>query len=438
MARSPKASSNVIDIGLAKRPPLIEFKDMKGKGADARPADTLPNALLAMEALELDCSYDVFRGNYTISGQALSVFEVGELSDPTCRALREIIRNEHGFNVGPVTMADAAKRACEKRSFHPVKQYLGPLKWDGVARVENFLRDYMQAPDTAFNRAVSRCVLVASVRRIYVPGSKFDYMTVLDSPEGFNKSTAIETLYGSENYSDHSILALDARQTEEALRGIWGLENGELEGMHLKNVQGKIKAQLSRKNDRTRRVWDRMTVNAPRTAISWGTTNDRDYLRAQSGENRRFFPVTVQRSIDIPKLVRDRDQIWAEAMVLDVMGESTVLPEHLWTDAKAERDKRTQHDPWADAIEQAIHDVRNGDEDGSVSVAAYDVVDFEERVTSAFLMTEVGIQIEKQDAGVARRVAGIMRELGWSGPQSVRVAGRNCKGYTRPIDPLND
>ena len=107
------------------------------------------------------------------------------------------------------------------------------------------LIDYFKAPDTPFIRAVSRIMMVASVRRIFVPGCKFDYMCVLESPEGFNKSSALITLYGPPWHTDNSILGMTNKELQETVAGKWCVECAELSGMNKGDVE-KIKNQPSK------------------------------------------------------------------------------------------------------------------------------------------------------------------------------------------------
>lgn len=399
---------------------------------------------IALNKLGLQCRYDEFHVIYYISGALLGTNRELVIDDPMMRRIGELIHLRCEFNPLPTHLEAGVKRACEANSFHPIKDYLEGLKWDGVPRLERWLVDYMQAKDIPFIREVGRIVLVASVARIYEPGVKFDYITVLESDEGYDKSKAISLIYGDENFDDQSILGMDPKQVEETLRGIWGLECAEIAGMR-KGDMDKIKAQLSRRKDRVRRVWDKMVTSASRTAILWGTTNNQDYLRAQSGENRRFFPVKVGR-IDIPGLTRDRDQLWAEAMEqyqYDARG--FMLPEVLWPDARAERVSRTQHDPWADLLEQAPEMAARAERQRQAREAkgtevteppVYERTETEERIAGAYLMeTVLGIPVERRNTDHARRVAAIMRELGWEHRDAVRIGGKPTRGYVRPVTP---
>jgi Virulence-associated protein E len=415
-----------------------DFADMVGNGPSARPADTLFNSIIALKKLELDCSYNIFRNEYLVSGRLLSVNDVGELSDLTCIALRQLIRVNFMFEPSKANIQDAVQRFCAMRTFHPIKDYLNSVpRWDGIPRVDTLLPEYFNAPDTPFNRAVSRIVMMASVRRILKPGTKFDYMTVLQSPEGFNKSSAIAALYGADYFTDQSTIGLNARDTEEVLRGHWAQENAELSGIG-KVEWGKLKANLSRTNDRTRRVYERNPINAQRTCIQWATSNDDAYLRALTGENRRFFSVDVLKSIDLAKIISDRDDLWAEAVELEATGESVMLAEAFWADARVEREKRTEHDPWEGALrnvsKRGAHEARTGAAKTGQRSPCYEVsADNEERISNGFLFHVLGFEEKEQTPALGTRVAGVMKKLGWEYRNSIRIGGETTRGYKRAL-----
>ena len=85
---------------------------------------------------------------------------------------------------------DLARQA----GFHPVRDYLDGLTWDGTPRVDQWLVRYGGAEDCEYTRAVGVLTLVAAVRRARHSGCKFDEMLVLESSQGQLKSTALRTL----------------------------------------------------------------------------------------------------------------------------------------------------------------------------------------------------------------------------------------------------
>jgi len=408
------------------------FRDVTGKNND--PAATMDNAVTALGLLGVECRYDVFHDKKLIGGQVLGS-EIGQLSDDVCLLVRKLCRENLKFDPGKEHTWDAINLVCRLNSFNPILDYLDGLKWDGVERIGTWMRDYMLAPDTDFVRAVSEMMLIASVRRVRQPGCKFDYMCVLESPEGKNKSRGLALLYGDENFSDQSILNLTDKEMQEAFRGRWCIEAADLSGMRKADVE-KLKAQLSRRSDRARPAYGRAVIDIPRTAIPWGTTNDEDYLRSQTG-NRRILPVPVGR-IDIARLATDRDQLWAEASIAEALDMEIMLPENLWGSAKIEQDARTQREPWIDILHNAAGLAQSYEQDKALDDDArklgvvYQNKDNEERITSQFCLAKIlKIADGQQTPEHSKRLGNAMRKLGWIGPVTMRIGGRAVKGYWR-------
>jgi putative DNA primase/helicase len=132
---------------------------------------------------------------------------------------RQIVLMRFGFDPGPGYTFDALKMLCLNNTFDPVLDYLDGLVWDGRPRVDEWLIRYCGAKDTPLNRAIGRKVLVAAVRRVRVPGCKFDFILVLESKvQGIGKSTLLRILAGDENFSDAEILGQDKREQQETVQ----------------------------------------------------------------------------------------------------------------------------------------------------------------------------------------------------------------------------
>lgn len=412
-------------------PPATRFRDFEDK-EQKTPSSTLWNARVALAKLSqrgLQFTYDMFRSKYYAGGMALSS-DAGQVHDEALSAIRVMIRDQFNFDPGKNNTWDALLLTCRERGYHPVKDYLEPLWWDHVERINTMLIDYFGAPDTEFIRGVSRMVMVASVRRIYEPGCKYDYMVVLESVEGMNKSSALATLYGAQFFSDQTILGLDDKHLQETVRGRWCIEAADLSGMRKSEVD-KVKAQLSRFEDRSRPAYGRAVIDAPRSVVFWGTTNEHDYLRSQTG-NRRFLPVPVGR-INVEALKRDRDQLWAEAYeISELSNESILLPERLWTAAGIEQDARRKIDPWEDALVDLGPDYPKG---GREIVERGDgrVI---ERVSSEWLMSNMlCIPLDRRNAELASRLRTVMYRLGWSyNEKTMRIGGKPTRGYWREVE----
>ena len=212
-----------------------------------------------------------------------------------------------------------------ERLYHPIKDYLATLKWDGVPRLDTLLVDYLGAEDTPYVRAVTRKTLVAAIARIYRPGIKFDSILVLNGEQGLGKSTLFSIL-GKQWFSDSlSISDMKDKTAPEKLQGYWILEISELNGIKKVDVEV-VKSFITRTDDKYRQAYGVSVESHPRSCIIVGTTNsDGGFLRDITG-NRRFWPVTVTGHGKYhPWDLTDVDQIWAEAIEYYKCGEELFL-----------------------------------------------------------------------------------------------------------------
>lgn len=382
--------------------------------AARQPRPTFRNTVVALQRLDIQMRYDLFRRRKMVGGHALEAFE-GEVSDDICMVIRRLVIDDFGFDPGNEHVRDAVHTLSLERAYHPVRDMLNALVWDRVPRLDGILIKYFGAGDTPLNRAIGAITMIAAVRRVRHAGTKFDQILVLEGAQGTGKSTALTILAGPENHSDQDILSLDAKGQMEMLEGVWLYELGELEGLGRADI-AKVKAFASRTADRGRMAYGRFRENRPREAIFIGTTNDSQYLSDQTG-NRRFWPVKTG-AIDLDALARDRDQLWAEAAQREAQNETIGLAKELWSDAAAEQAARTGRDPWLDILER-----ERGEEGNGENV----------RVSSRHLIEDVlGISAAQQKPSDAKRVASIMKQLGWDGPKTLRMAGGVMRGYERP------
>ena len=241
----------------------------------------------------------------------------------------------------------AVTKVADDRSYHPIRQYFEALPpWDEVKRVDTLFIDYLGAEDNEYIRAVSRKTLCAAYMRIYNPGIKFDFIPVLNGGQGLGKSTFISNL-GMEWFSDSlSLSDMNDKTAAEKLQGYWIHEIGELAGMKKADLD-KVKAFVSRCDDKYRASFGKRVTPHPRQCVFFGTTNSENgYLRDITG-NRRFWNVKVTgngryKPWDMtPELV---GQIWAETAVLAKAGESLYLDPSLEAFAQEEQREAMEQD----------------------------------------------------------------------------------------------
>ena len=375
----------------------------KGAHAGQVIADHQGNIRLGLRLLGLTLSYNAFAAKALASWQG----STQALDDATVH--RAWLQIDEQFHFRPslkffeIMVGDLARRD----TFHPIRAYLDSLKWDGTSRIDSWLTTYGGAKNTVQNQsyleAVSAIFLIAAVRRVRMPGVKFDELLICEAPQGTLKSSALRVLCPDDNwFSDDLPLGVDAKQVIERTAGKWIIEASELQGYTNAQVDH-LKGMLARQVDGpVRLAYGRIAVEVPRQFIMVGTTNKlTEYLRDSTG-NRRFWPVRIAQ-FDVAALKRDRDQLWAEAAYREAVGDSIRLPESLWAEAALEQDARRQVDPWEELLEQHLG-------------LTGDAIPVEELWLA---LGDAGKQYKRNDA---ERLAQIMQRFGYTRKKKIDVA----------------
>jgi len=423
-----------------------EWRERRINGS---PVPSMHNARLAITALGIACRRDTFH-NMTLFGYRGDTVKhelqsiLGEVSDDGIIALRQLMSVRFGFDMEDKATRDAVKSLAVENCFNPVCDMIDKAEadWDGVERLDRMAAEYFNCGDTKLNSAFMRKAMIALVKRAREPGCKFDTIIVLESAEGFNKSTAWKILAGAENFSDERILGKDAREVQEQLSEVWIHENADLAGLKKADIET-VKAYASRQTDIARAAFGHFVTEQPRHSIEVGTTNSSEYLQSQTG-NRRFWPMEVTKSIDVEKLAVDRLQLIGEAASYHTAGESVVLDEALWGDAGIEQEQRRTKDPWEGVLANMpvwVNEIKGYDQDSKPIKQMVLIIHIEddrmESVVAADLMKHVlEIAIAHQTPATSMRLSTVMKQLGWLRHKNgyVTVMGVRQKGYYRFID----
>jgi len=336
-----------------------------------------------------------------------------ETDDDDIARLQEWLQRMGLPRVGREIVGQAVEVFARERRYHPVRDWLEGLRWDGVRRLDRWLFTYFgaEAEDEAaieYVAAIGKMFMIAMVARIFRPGCQADYMLVLEGDQGILKSSACRALAG-EWFSDSLPDDIQSKDARQHLRGKWLIEVSELAAFSKAETEA-LKAFITRREERYRPPFGRHDVVEKRQCVFVGTTNQEMYIKDATG-GRRYWPVKCL-SIDVAGLAAVRDQLFAEAMVRFRMGDRH------WPTAedeakffKPQQEKRQEDDPWHATIADWLN--RQTDTRFTVSAIAQNCLGFDgsSRIGTA----------------EARRITNILKDLGW-----VQERTMHGRFYIRP------
>lgn len=234
------------------------------------------------------------------------------VSNETLLQITIALQKVQGCNFDKRLIIDAITAiASTNKRYHPIKDYLSTLAWDGVDRLSKAGATYWGTKHHIEN-VFMRKWLISAIARVMEPGCKVDTMIVLEGKQGIGKSTSLRFLAPDPKFFLDHLPTPGDREAPIAMSGRWLVEMSELAAIKgAKNIE-KIKAFLTHQIDTYRLFGVGTLANNPRVCVFAGTTNSSAYLQDPTG-NRRFWPVFCH-TINKDAIARDRDQIWAQAL----------------------------------------------------------------------------------------------------------------------------
>jgi len=267
-------------------------------------------------------------------------------SDADDAQLRIWFDRNYGINRVKQFIDDGMLAMAEKFKFHPVRNYLNSIEWDGLPRVETFLVEFLGAEDTPLTRESMKVWVKGAVARIFVPGIKFDLTLSLTGPQGIGKTMILERLGG--DWFNATVTTVKNKDALVQLLGSWIIELGEGQAV-TKSDNDELKAYLTRTVDKFRPPYGKRVVEYQRQCVFAITENDDIFLKDRTG-GRRFLIVRCKGIQDMeerrkklaeltPEFIA---QLWAEAKVMWETDRSLLLPEYVQEDAKRIQEESTE------------------------------------------------------------------------------------------------
>jgi len=218
--------------------------------------------------------------------------------------------HHQGILVSSKVAAEAVQVVAGEHGFHPVKQYLESVEWDGMERLPFWLTVCFGAPDDEYTRAIATRWPISAIARVLRPGCQADHCLLLLGLQGILKSSGTRLFTGDQWYSDH-LSDLGSKDSRIEMLGRWIIEFGELSNVSRGELEG-VKAFITCRVDVFRPPYGRRAEAVPRQTIFCATANNSEILTDPTG-NRRFWPVDCTK-VDLDAIRNCRDLLWAEAL----------------------------------------------------------------------------------------------------------------------------
>ena len=218
---------------------------------------------------------------------------------------------------------DAADLAAHQNSYHPIRDFLNSLTWDGTERIRYCLHHFLGAEADEYTFQALRLFLLGAIHRAFRPGCKFEVMLCLVGGQGAGKSTFFRLLAGKDEWFSDDLRKLDDENVYRKLQGHWIIEMSEMIATaNAKSIE-EIKSFLSRQKEVYKIPYETHPADRLRQCVFGGTSNAMDFLPLDRSGNRRFLPVQVCPEQAEVHILEDEaasraylQQVWAEAMTI--------------------------------------------------------------------------------------------------------------------------
>lgn len=316
-----------------------------GKNDKGNTQQTISNCVYVLEhdpVLAGKIRYNILSGRDSIVGDVDWERTGDPITDRDMSHLKLHLERNYRLN-NEKHLKDALRIVAGEHRFHPVREYLEGLKWDGEERIAHALTRFLGAEECRFNTECLKVFMMGAISRVFRPGCKFELMLCLVGGQGAGKSSFFRLLAVKDEWFTDDLKRIDDENVYRKMQGHWIIEMSEmLATANAKSIED-IRGFISRQKETYKVPYETHPEDRLRQCVFAGTSNSLDFLPLDRAGNRRFLPIMVDQSKAEKHILEDEtesrayiDQMWAEAMEIYRSGDFRLaLPGELEEEARS-------------------------------------------------------------------------------------------------------
>ena len=177
-------------------------------------------------------------------------------------------------------LQDAVMVVANENRYHPVRDFLNSLVWDGEDRIRHCLHRFLGADEDDYTEAALRLFLLGAISRVFEPGCKFELMLCLVGGRGRASPPFFRLLAGGDDWFSDDLKRLDDENVYRKMQGHWIIEMSEMIATaNAKSIE-EIKAFLSRQKETYKVPYETHPADRPRQCVFCGSSNTMDFFAA--------------------------------------------------------------------------------------------------------------------------------------------------------------
>jgi putative DNA primase/helicase len=287
--------------------------DVKENG---NPRATIGNLEALLRRQAIDIRYDEIRKRPVMTIPNSRYCQDGESE----AQLSEVVSLCAKFGLPDSHVPEYLSNIAMKKSFNPVREWVGAKAWDGTDRLEEFYDTVQEGENFSkdFKKLILRRWLISCVAAAFSKGDFHNRgVLVLQGKQEMGKTSWLSRLVPPSEEWFFSSTTLDMKNKDDVrlVLGYWIVELAELEGI-VKLDLPRLKAFLTLREDEMRLPYGRGMTKYGRRTVFCASVNQYQFLRDATGNSRWWVipcrALNYQHKIDIQQLWAQVRQLWAD------------------------------------------------------------------------------------------------------------------------------